>query len=422
MLKGKKILNLAAAILLVTALFTFIGLAGSMGEPASGYKEEDYYVQTEKALEHAKVKMMDFVLSDTPGLEGWKGASINPTPLILYDLNGKKLYYEFSVEKDGKVVGRMKVGASTVLGNSVKTFELGPRKWNGTLAVGKAKEIVQKQYPNSEIRSVQLIVYSYPKIGVMVTTYDMVSGKENTTIMDVSSYSIISNVADITAIREGASVAWSLYDHMSIEDRKQGIEKWKKYNNAVNKTKEKLKSLGFDLNDKSLTEGMTGKLNKETVGITSTSQYMLNVALYGQETDYYCAPASGKMMADYHGLTHSQNHVAGVMGTTTSGTTNGGQLTYFTTATPNGLGKTGSSIDSSPTWDEAKAEVNNNRPLHSLIPGHTRLARGWKTETDWWFFTTYYLFINDPWPVNSGDNYWEDWDTETHTYYIYARN
>ena len=41
--------------------------------------------------------MINFIATKTSGFENWTGTSIDPKPVELYDINGQKLYYQFSV-------------------------------------------------------------------------------------------------------------------------------------------------------------------------------------------------------------------------------------------------------------------------------------------------------------------------------------
>ena len=82
--------------------------------------------------------------------------------------------------------------------------------------------------------------------------------------------------------------------------------------------------------------------------------------------------------------------------TAPSGATNPQQLAYYKAS--NGLAKSGSVDDSSPTYNEAVSEINSNRPFKSGITGHARACKGY-SYTD---FGVQYLKINDPSPVGSG--------------------
>lgn len=137
----------------------------------------------------------------------------------------------------------------------------------------------------------------------------------------------------------------------------------------------------------------------------------LSVPKHAQLLPWYCAPATGQMISDYYGFSHSQSYIAGRMGTTITGTTQEGQLDYY----QDDINKPNSYEDTNPIWSEAVDEINADRPLMSGIDGHARCCRGWKDTGG------NHLYINDPWPWIIGDIYWEGWDDVLHTDYIYVR-
>lgn len=120
---GMQLGVMLAAMLLLSMMFVSTVTAKNESDIVT-----NNYVTIEKAREHATVALSEFVAAGSPGLKNtdWRGASINPDPLTIYDINGEKLLYQFSVEKEGKSVGAIKVSASKVLGQSIRAIELKP--------------------------------------------------------------------------------------------------------------------------------------------------------------------------------------------------------------------------------------------------------------------------------------------------------
>ncbi|WP_440946008.1 hypothetical protein ACSAZL_18295 [Methanosarcina sp. T3] len=76
-------------------------LVGMALTPAvSAQEEKNYSVTAKEAFKHANANMISFIAADAPGFENWTGASVDPKPLELYDINGQKLFYQFSVYKE----------------------------------------------------------------------------------------------------------------------------------------------------------------------------------------------------------------------------------------------------------------------------------------------------------------------------------
>jgi len=191
---------------------------------ASGddYSVENFYVDEDTAWMHAHVYLTQFVADKTPGLEDWDGAQVEKKPVTLYDIHGKKLFYEFTVTKDGKAIGEIEIAASKMLGSSLCRVILSP-PLNRETAAQKAIEVAEKEYPDYKIQSTKPVCYSYPKEGVMVTLAKPEAKEEKTVIIDV----YLSLVVPLKEPeKEGELGAWSIYDKLSTEERAKGIEKW----------------------------------------------------------------------------------------------------------------------------------------------------------------------------------------------------
>ena len=80
---------------------------------------ESNYVSINTAREHAIVAILDFSSKNLID-QIWNGATVDPKPQLIYDLNGKILFYQFSAEKKGEKIGEILVSASKVLGVSVQ--------------------------------------------------------------------------------------------------------------------------------------------------------------------------------------------------------------------------------------------------------------------------------------------------------------
>ncbi len=93
----------------------------------SAQEEKDYSVTAEEALKHANANMIHFIATNPQGFENWTGgASIDSKPVELYDINGQKLFYQFSVYKNTNLIGRIDIGANKTLGQSVRLVETDP--------------------------------------------------------------------------------------------------------------------------------------------------------------------------------------------------------------------------------------------------------------------------------------------------------
>lgn len=190
----------------------------------SAEEEDDYSVTAEKAFEHANAHIIDFMSSDAPGFENWTGASIDPEPLELYDINGQKLFYEFSAYKNNKLVGKIYIGANKTLGPSVQVIELTPNLYNTTEALKKSIEIAKNEYPDGKIKSTKIVEYSYPRIGAMTVVKDKNSEDEHRIFVDVYS---LEEVPDRPATETQLGV-WSMYEQKLKNSVDANLREWKK--------------------------------------------------------------------------------------------------------------------------------------------------------------------------------------------------
>ncbi len=88
--------------------------------------------------------------------------------------------------------------------------------------------------------------------------------------------------------------------------------------------------------------------------------------LYAQQTNVYCAVATGQMILDFYRRYFTQDQIAAAMGTDSGGTSNPGQVAGYESLSNNCLDAT---YDTSAAWSEAKSEIDANRPLKSEHPG-----------------------------------------------------
>jgi hypothetical protein len=366
---------------------------------------EKNYVSIKEAEMHAKTALYDFLLIGAPGSNptDWTNATVNSDPLIIYDTNGKKLFYQFTVESNGINIGAIKVAASKVLGDPIRTIEFYSEDWDMKKEVENTKKLIAKDHKNVNVTSSKVVCDSYPKIGIMVDMQESESKEEKNKLFDFSGSEIVDKSVNDTNSSEVAD-AWSLYAEIPEKEIEERLVAWDEYDERATKI--------ADNNFKG------DEVQLKIVGVQKT----LPFTRYAQQNYYYCAPATGKMIANFYEVTHTQTYIAGIMLVVMGlGTSVTDQLEYYEDS--DGLDKDGSYIDYSPTWTEAKTEIDNNRPLATLISGHVRACAGYCQGAD----GNYYLYIYDPWSLNFGNDYrggiyWEDWDSITHSHHIVVKD
>jgi hypothetical protein len=390
-------------------------------------------VHPERALEHAKLTIRRDWAAGVHGFERWHRVEINPEPLVLYDLNGAELFYEFMVNFDDKIVGAIKTSASRSLGSPVVAVEMGPLRWDPERAIRLAREKAGRQHEGAEVVGTALVCFSYPKVGVRV---DLSEGHDEfSVIYDAASLSRITRFGDDR--HEGVS-AWSFYEEIVQRDEDRRLRRWdlaERELEAVSQRNERVFESAFtDREADNLRDSF--RIDSRYKYFPAYSSRVLKYGprcsphdcfmLYSQQTDVYCAVATGQMILDFHRWPFTQDQIAAAMGTDATGTGLDGQVAGYESLTNNSFDAT---LDSAPDWSAAKAEIDANRPLKSGISGHARACTGWKSQNV--FLVTQpprrWLQIYNPWPWNEdicqgGAIVWEDWDAVTHTNFIYVRH
>jgi hypothetical protein len=428
-------------------------------------KKDNHFVSKELARDQAITRVLLGILTKASGIEGWKGSMVNPKPLEIFDMNGQLLFYEFSVEKNRGVVGRVKVSANKVLGPAVYTAEIGRRLWDAEKATERAKQLALKRFRGARILSTKLVCYSYPKLGISVALVDPETKEGNVIVMDVATYQAVPFGTEMDS-HLGIGV-WSLYDSIPLKERADRVLRWEEDNRLTEFLKEQARKAKIDLRTKlsnlelkALEEALgklrgQGFLGQESIRGTQYQRFKryiwplpktISLTLHGQEGPVWCAVASGQMIFRHHHYNYEQDDIAVAMGTIPpapspppffpTGTTYGGFMSGMETLSRNYLDAI---RDYFPTWASTKSEIDEDRPLMSSIPGHARVCAGYhrirfamyspETQTIT-LRTLSSVYIYDPWPPNAnnafcspqgGAEYWEDWDATTYRSFVYLR-
>jgi hypothetical protein len=276
-----------------------------------------------------------------------------------------------------------------------------------------------------------LVCYSYPKIGVRVDDAKE-GGRSSSAIVDVGDLTV---VEDFGSDGLEGQTAYSLLDE-AARTAPSRLRRWQWAERELEAWREVAPEVF---------ERETPDFDKIKAAVAAKAYalfipwYSWNIVryaprcarpevfqLYAQQTNVYCAVATGQMILDFYKYHFDQTDIAAAMSTGAGGTTNPNQVTGYESLSNNGLDAT---YDSTASWSEAKAEIDANRPVKSGIPGHARAVAGWKRQN---FFLVgaspkQWIKVFDPWPWNTdicdgGAIYWEDWDAVTHTNWCFVRN
>jgi hypothetical protein len=364
-------------------------------------KESDYFVTSEEAFKHANANTLNFIGGNIQEFENWTGASINPKPLELYDINGQKLFYQFSVYKAKKLIGRIDVCADKTLGPSINDIAFDPVPYKADEAMKKSKEIAKKDHPTGKIKSTNMVVYSYPRIGAMTIVKDKTSGVEYRIFVDAYT---LNEIKDKPATETEPGV-WSMYDKILANGKDNNLKEWQKSDQLTKFIEKAAANKGIDINA-TVTEENIKKLSGDITTLGSFTGKILDVRSIGQERDVFCGPACIKMLCKYHSKpipipTQDKIYRGDGLWSWAPGYlyTSGLSADDIIKWAKYRWGKTGI-LDSKKSDSDAVTEIENNRPFFSLTtnPNHFRICKGYINQGG---YSDFYLRINDPLPVGS---------------------
>ncbi|WP_436498836.1 hypothetical protein [Actinokineospora sp. HUAS TT18] len=349
----------------------------------------------------------------------------------IFDLNGAPLFHDVDLDGREGAVGVARIAASETIGSPLVSLEVRPRRWDPDAALKNAAKAATALHPKAKVVSTQLVAYCYPKVGVRVTLDDPGRKGQVELILDASDLEPVVNIGGDEL--EG-STAYSYYAEV-VEPR---LEARTRRHSRDAENVEVLRKAVPELFEQkfTLTPAITEKLasaakfywllsSERVLPYAPRCDQSEDFQLRAQQTNVYCAVATGQMILDFHRWYFTQDQIATAMNTGSGGTSNPDQVAGYESLTNNSFNAT---YDTNALWSEAKAEIDAGRPLKSGIPGHARACDGWRKTFN--LATSGYdhsVRIYDPWPWNAdicqgGAVYWEDWDAVEHTNWIFVRH
>lgn len=395
-------------------------------------------IEVDRAREHAMLVTRRTFVGGGDELAAVARSSVGGPALTVNDLDGRPLFHEFEATDDEGVVATIRASASQLLGPAVLSTSLGPRRWNPDAAIDGAVAAAKAACKGLRIKitGTELVCYCWPKVGVRVWFSAPELG-ETSVIIDASQ---LVPVEHFGSQRGEGSTAYSFYaeevaSHLDARQRRWAFEE-EDLDLLRNRVPELLEPdrLSFDperIHDFRLRLAEPIKLQWLLLNQQQVVRFGPRCAphecmeLYAQQTDVFCAVATGQMILDFYKWHVTQDQLAATMGTNSGGTSQQGQIDGYQGRSNGCLVAT---LDTSADWAEAIAEIDANRPFKSGIPGHARCGAGYEWSWSWsrrGFDRR--LKVYDPWPWNAdickgGTITWEDWDTVTHTNFMYVRH
>ncbi|MDQ1252309.1 MAG: hypothetical protein QG646_1430 [Euryarchaeota archaeon] len=151
------------------------------------------------------------------------------------------MYYQFSVYKNNSLIGRVDVGANKTLGQSIQVIELSPVLYNTNEALKKSIETARNEYHDVEIKSTEMVVYSYPSIGAMTVIKDRASRDEHRIFVDANTFEVIPD----RPATETESGIWSIFDRRLQNGVEMNLKSWQASDQLVKSVEQEVADKGI---------------------------------------------------------------------------------------------------------------------------------------------------------------------------------
>src|SRR5262245_54500522 len=125
-------------------------------------------VETERARELSIARVRSLWVQGNDDLGRLALAEPEAEPVVIHDLAGPPLFYDFELADDEGEAGVVRAAASAAIGTPFVSAQIGPRGWSPREAIRDAEKTVATEHKGAKVTGSRLVCYCYPKIGVEV--------------------------------------------------------------------------------------------------------------------------------------------------------------------------------------------------------------------------------------------------------------
>ena len=221
----KKILLAGILILLL-----FVGTAAAV----SVNYAQTQIIPLNTARDNANSALLSYVAQGKLGSSTalWKGASLSPAPIIIYDQSGVVYSYLFDVvNKNGIIVGQVNAAGNKIIGVPVISIEKTPRSFDPAIVIPKIRETALDAYADSTIDYVVFVMTQDKKIAVMVILTEQ-NGLSHRLIYDIRTSRLLSERITYPGLID-ASTPSSVFVSMSSSSASRAIQNYETRTKSV---------------------------------------------------------------------------------------------------------------------------------------------------------------------------------------------
>jgi hypothetical protein len=356
--------------------------------------------------------------------EEFEKAKVPRTGTPIYDINGTLLFYRLALRRGKASLGYADIAANEVLGEPLLAVSMGAA-WNEKAILEEARAAARKGRRSLKFDSMRFVAYSFPKVAIQY----LLDGQEVLMLEWKTWAEVPPQTTKGESRQEPNFERWSLIEEMPAKIRRSRVRKFKK-RQAIWDTRNFRRidptTIRISLIDWTKVLAITD--TREIHYAPRADDHHICYELRGQQTGVWCVAASVEMLLNFYRYRYDQPRLAQ-------------ELDLGTCASPNGLPygdeyKVVNTIESlssntlnatsiaNPTFATFQTEIQNNRPLISFIPRHSRTVAGYTRSLLYLAGQTPFrgLLVYDPWPPTDCAHpeaggvitTWENFDTQTY--------
>lgn len=342
----------------------------------------------------------------------------------IYDINGTLLFYRLALRRGKTFLGYADIAANEALGEPLLAVSMGV-EWNERAILDEARLAARKGRRSLKFDSMRFVAYSFPKIAIQY----LLDGQE-VLMLEWKTWAEVPPQSPKGEPRPDPNFErWSLIEEMPANVRRSKLRRFKK-RRAIWDARElrRIDPTTISISNFDLSKFFVITDTREIHYAPRADDHHICYELRGQQTNVWCVAASVEMLLNFYRYHYDQPRLAQELdlGTCASpgGLPYGDEYKVVDTIENLSSNTLNATAIASPTFATFQTEIQNNRPLISFIPRHSRTVAGYTRSLIYLAGQTPFrgLLVYDPWPPTDCAHpedggvitTWENFDTQTY--------
>lgn len=361
--------------------------------------------------------------------EEFEKVRVPRTGTPVYDINSMLLFYRLPLRRGATFSGYADIAVDGALAEPLLAVTIGGT-WDEKAILEEASVAARKGRRSLKFNSIRFVAYSFPKLALQY----LLDGQE-VLMLEWKTWVEVPLSSKRQPMKPSNFERWSLIDEMPVEikrARSRGFKRrqaiWEKpFLNNIDPTVIMKKTLD-------LPKIVIDIDTREVRYSPRADDHHPCFELRGQQTEVWCVAASVEMLLNFYRYQYDQPRLSLEIRLGDCDDPNslpyGEEFRIVDTIEKLSSNTLDASAISTPTWATFITEIQANRPVISLIPGHSRTVVGY-------FRSIFHvpgqvpfkmLLVYDPWPPTDCAHpeaggvitTWENFATQTYRYAITA--